>query len=126
MMRLENGTTWDGEPIVQVIKTADIVPTGSIWDFTEITRLKLAGEPISEADVVATVDYYPDGSSTAIRLMSLAMTGNNSHVRDTKKLAAKTKAWSHAYKFTATTSNTAAGVPLLAWGHKFEITKDDE
>lgn len=122
MMRLEHGNTWDGEDIDAFVKTADMVPTGDMWDFTSIRFFKLLAEKISEAVSVA-IEHYADGKSSATSLASVAVNSGDRWVKDTQSL--KLHAWSHQFKFSMSTGATALGVPLLAWGYQYEVLRED-
>lgn len=124
MRRLENGTTWDGEAIVQTVKTADMVPTGDIWDYTSVDFLKMLIETISESATL-TVTHYRDGSATSQSLQSLTSTGSNRHKRKTQKLSAPGNGYSHQFEFSVSTSSTEKGLPLLGWGFQYHITRED-
>jgi len=122
MMRLEHGNNWDGEDMEAFVVTADFVPTGDIWDYTSIRRLKLVTKKISET-VSISIEHFADGASGSTTLDSMSVNGSNRHVRDCK--SQKLKAWSHQFKFSASTGSTALGVPFLAWGYQYEVLRED-
>jgi len=74
MMRLEHGTDWDGNPIAQKVAGADLIPTGDMFDYTEIRRVKLACISTTE-DVAVTIKHYKDGSASATTLFGARIIG---------------------------------------------------
>jgi len=68
MMRLEHGADWDGNAIAQKVAGADLIPTGDMFDYTEIRRLKLVCISTTE-DVDVTIKHYKDGSASSTTLL---------------------------------------------------------
>jgi hypothetical protein len=67
VMRLEHGDDWDGSDISYTIKTADILPTGNIWDQTRIRRVKVLSQTpdLEEGETVTIqINHYADGETT--------------------------------------------------------------
>ncbi len=122
MMRLENGTTWDGEEIAGLVASSDQLPTGDIWDVTKIRRLKMLLGAIAEnSSLVGT--HYKNGKSSGTTLSPVAAVGSDRYVKDVQSL--NLKAFSHKFEFSIATSNTVKGVPLLAWGYQYEVERED-
>ena len=122
LMRLENETTWDGEAIVQKVTTGEFFPVGDSWERTKLHYLKLFSTAISEN---ATMDVvcYEDGASSGQTLDSYLCSGSGRYV---KNLTHKNvKGLTHKISFSASTSSEKKGVPLIAWGHQFEIDRED-
>jgi len=123
MLRAENGNTWAGiSDIAYSVTTADLLPTGDIWDYTMMRRVKLICDANSEGDSVA-ITHYANGASSGTSLTAVSSSGSNRYVRNTQ--AVNLKAWSHQVKFAVSTGATAKGVPLLAWGFTYEVIRED-
>lgn len=61
MMMLEDGTSWDGVGITQVVRTGDIWPTNNIWDLTLLRKFKLVAKRItSSTSYSVSIWYYGD------------------------------------------------------------------
>lgn len=61
VMRLDNGTTWDGSAIVVEVETGDFLPI-DVWHTTLIRKVKVFADRISE-DVDMSVYHYGDTAS---------------------------------------------------------------
>jgi hypothetical protein len=59
MLRLENGTTFDGTAMSQKVATGDFWPSQSIWHQTRIRWLKVVAKRVDE-DATLEVYHYPD------------------------------------------------------------------
>ncbi len=55
LMRLENGTDWDGEYILQVCETGDFWPDNNVWTLTRIRAFKVLARRIDEPHSVSVV-----------------------------------------------------------------------
>jgi len=127
MMRLENGTTWDGADITQKVVTADQVPTGDMWDETQVRRVKLIAESVIEASTTTDITLYKDGQAAGTALTALLLTGANRHVRATQAVGGMScQGWSYAFEFETATAAELKGAPLLGWGYTFKVLREDE
>lgn len=125
MRRLEHGTTWDGDRINQIIQTSDLLPSGSSWDVTEITEIRMMFEKISALTGVS-VFYGQNGTSTFEKLMEFDPTKSDMRTyRDVEKVGRKCQAWSHAFEFQAGTTAVEKGLKFLGWSLEFEVLRDD-
>ena len=149
MMRLENGNSWDGTGIKQVVRTGDMWPTGSVWDLTRIRRVKMLAKRIPE-DHTLRILYYEDtnmaeGSDwtwsdwsgwawtdttsfvwTSAELSTLSLyldTGVNRLARVTEPV--NLLGWSHGFGFEVTTSDSATGFAPIGWGVEYQIDRKD-
>lgn len=149
MMRLENGTSWDGIGIVQRVKTGDFWPSTSIWDVTRIRRIKVLAKRIPETHSLR-VTYYKDTNTAdgsdfiwaqtddfkwtdtadwawinaEILSTQLQLSGGlNRIVR--KNEPANFLAWSHAFGFEVTTSDSTDGFSPIAWGIEYQVQRKD-
>jgi len=127
MMRLENGTTWDGAAIAQVVKTSDQVPTGDVWDLSRLRRVKVFSEAITEA-TSTTVKIFTDGSASPYRIGPVSLNGSGRYVRYTEAvgLSGLVQGWSYAFTFETVTRAEAKGAPLLGWGYTFRVQREDQ
>jgi hypothetical protein len=68
MMRLNNGATWDGANIIHRVKTAAIMPTGSIWDECLVRKIKMLHEipdfTLSSDSITVYMQCYVDSVNT--------------------------------------------------------------
>ena len=152
MVRLENGTTWDGVGINQRVQTGDFWPTKNIWDLTSIRRVKIAAERIAEANSLKVI-HYADGDETAITnwtwensstwewqdssswiwdngnyVMALDLSGTEPANR--KRVVRTTGpidklAWIHGLRFEITTIASQKGFQPVWWGVEFMKERRD-
>lgn len=126
MRRLENGTTWDGVRIDQIIQTADILPSGSSWDITEITKIRMMFEKISALTGVS-VFYGQNGTSVFEKLLEFDPTKSDMRTfREVAKIGRKCEGWSHAFEFQAGTTAVEKGLRFLGYSFEFEVRKEDD
>ena len=146
VMRLENGTSWDGVGINQRVQTGDFWPTKNLWDMTRIRRIKITAKRIAEANSLVVV-HYGDGDEMAITnwdwqnnsvwewqnsgawvwdtgnsILSLDLSGSdtanrNRIVRTTQPV--NLLAWVHGIRFEMTTTNTQKGFQPISWGIEY-------
>ena len=124
LMHLDNGTTWDGTAIEQIIGTADLVPTGDMWDFTKIGRMKLAAVATSET-TSAAIGHYADGKGTGTDLPGVSLTGTDRYIRSRAPKVDRS-AFSHKFRFIVSTSATTKGFQPLAWSYQYEVVREDK
>ncbi|WP_028316693.1 LamG domain-containing protein [Desulfatibacillum aliphaticivorans] len=128
MRRLEHGTTWDGEPIGQVIETGDFHPDKSMWNQTRVRHVKVVGMRTDEA-VELLIRHARDSRAVYDDLgrpMDMSA-GDGRLVRHGRKTGAEKQiGWTHRFRFEADTSDTNKGVRLLKWGIKYATERDDE
>lgn len=149
MMRLENGTSWDGAGITQRVRTGDFWPTNSIWDVTRIRRVKVLAKRIPENHTLRII-YYKDtnmaeGSdftwadwsdftwanttdfewkATELSTLDLALdVGINRLARVTDPV--NVLAWSHGFGFEVTTTDSTAGFSPIGWGIEYQVQRKD-
>jgi len=65
LVRMNYGSSWDGQPIIYTLEMGDLWPSGNIWDVTQIREFKLI---TSRGDIDLTADIYDcfDGSKYTI------------------------------------------------------------
>jgi hypothetical protein len=147
MMRLENGTSWDGTGITYKLVVGDFWPNkNNVWHQTRIRRIKLVAKKLTtdhtveilyqkdtnaeegvgavweDADVTWT-DADATWASAALLTMSLFSDGGARLIRDTEPK--NLLGWSHAVGFQMTTSTTAKAFEPIGWGIEFEVVRDD-
>lgn len=140
LVRLENGTSWDGEHIDHIVETGDFWPTGNAWDLSRIRQVKFMGKRMAE-DYVLTVNSYTNTddvagvggiwqewtgggwSSTATGEWQTAVLGNvsfniagssNRIIRDT--IQTNLFVWTLRLRFLVTTDDTETVIKLMGWG----------
>jgi hypothetical protein len=151
VMRLENGTSWDGAGIEQVVWPGDFWPSGSVWDKTDIFRLKVIAKRIS-ADYNLDIDWFSDTISTSgtgytfvssgedyvfadsddyeyssPSLTGLSLSSDNSGgerlARDTARMSLR--AWAHSFRFSVTTDDIQKAFEPIGWAIEYNIMHDD-
>ena len=79
LMRLENGTTWDGEDINYKIKSADILPFDTTWIQSRITQFKLLTQipefidQAPTASITISVNHYKNGETVGVPLQDIVI-----------------------------------------------------
>ena len=149
VMRLENGTSWDGTGITYKLATGDFWPSKNIWDKTLIRYLKVVAKRIDE-DHTMQVRYYSDTNdqegvetiwvdtadtvhvdtdacawaSASLTTMELSLgTGLYRLVRDT--IPTNMIGWTHGFEFQVTTTETAKAFEPIGWGVQWGFIRDD-
>ncbi|NIV10171.1 MAG: hypothetical protein GWN62_02340 [Aliifodinibius sp.] len=147
MMRLENGTDWDGANIQQRVETGDFWPTGNIWQQTLIRRLKIVTKKIVESATLEVLYYrdtdlevgenvtfrdgdvvFTDGdvawSSPTTITLDISLAGSTERLaRDTEPL--NKLGWSHRFAFILETNSTTNGFRPIYWGIQYVYARDD-
>jgi hypothetical protein len=123
LMRLENGNTWDGQDIIHIIDTADILMSNSMWDVTLIRGIKaLAVTESGDADVVA-IARAPDGSGSFTSIGTLALTGSGRYQKGT--FQTNLQSWSHQFRLSVTTDDKAVAPRLIGIGYLYRIVREE-
>ena len=123
VMRLNNGTTYDGVAIEQFVESGEILP-GDLWNMGKFQRLKVLLKPITE-DADLTVTLYKNGSSTGQVIATFPMKGTGDYFLRYNKPLSPDAFWSCRVRFSASTSATKKGMQLLGWGIKHSIESED-
>ncbi|ACL06228.1 hypothetical protein Dalk_4550 [Desulfatibacillum aliphaticivorans] len=125
VLRLENGTTWDGTAINQVVETGDFDLTGGdLWFLSALDKVKLFSKDITETANV-TVTHYSNTSATGSSLGAWSLnTGTDRITRDTQN-ENKTPCWTHRLKFETSTSETEKGWQPLGFGLQTRFVRED-
>jgi hypothetical protein len=121
VMRLEDGTTWDGEDITQSVTTGKFFPSGKIFDITKITKVKVIVKKIIEDQDITIIHSSDDEDDTVLGPISLQ--SSKEYIR--KEYPTGIVAWDHQFKFEGKTNATAKGIQPLIWGYEFEVERDD-
>jgi hypothetical protein len=116
MMRLENGNTWDGTGIEQVLETGDFLPMTGMHH-TRMRWLRVFSKKLTE-DVDLTINHYSDTGTNADRTMIMPLDSGNRVTWTTEEL--NERALFHRMKYSATTSTTTGGVQLYGWSYLFQ------
>jgi len=147
MRRIDNGD-WDGSDIECVVKTADLIPTGGMWDITRIRYFKLLA--VTAETVSVSVNYYKDGILAATALSDALLTSEAAmltseddeeivtedhqyltgedtvtatrrYVRDTQ--AVNLPGWSHQFELSFDAPDN--GLKLLGWAWQYTVERED-
>jgi len=114
MMRLENGTDWDGTPITQTVETGDFHLVNNAWNETELRRIMLSYRVIDE-DATLQVTHYANTSESGTSVMSVGLS-NGSLIANRKTDPLDEVATWHRLKFEVSTSTSVGGFQPLEWG----------
>lgn len=148
MMRLDNGTSWNGTGIDYKLVTGDFWPNNNnVWHQTRIRRIKLIAKKLTtdhsveivyrkdtdaeagisgiwrDTDDVTWTDDDVLWASSSLLTMSLYSEGGARLIRDTKPK--NLLGWSHSVGFQMTTSDTAKAFEPIGWGIEYEVVRDD-
>ena len=121
LRRVNTGDTWDtgGTPIACIVDTADVLPTGEMWDVTRLRYLKLLANVASDMSV--TLTHYKNGASSGTSLSAAALSATNRHSRHTQPISQA--AFSH--KLRLAFAAPAGGATLLGMAWKFTVERED-
>ena len=145
MMRLENGTSWDGSPIEQIVETGDFWPTGNIWNLTQIRKIKVMAKRIPESYQLH-ISHFSDtddsmglsgiwqnwdggqwvdwegGEWVNASLFSIELSLSDSInriARDT--IQDNLYGWAHRFEFSISTDDVTKGLQPLGWGIVYQV-----
>lgn len=126
MYRLENGRTWDGTPIVQFVRTKDLVldDQKSLMNFTTIKNARLMFKTKSAGSgETIVVTHYGDGTATVSGVSNqktvedIAMTAATGRNSQDVNLGEFLK---HSFRIGVTTSTVDEGMEILGMGLYYE------
>jgi hypothetical protein len=123
MRRINTGDTWDagGTGIACILKSADMLPTGDMWDATRIRHLKLLAVVADAVSVAIT--HYKNGASAGTSLAAAALTATSRFSRSTQPGPAALLAWSHQYRLSFTAP--AGGATLIGMAWQYTVERED-
>ena len=121
LRRVNTGDTWDtgGTAIACVCRTADILPTGDMWDVTRLRYLKLLGVTAANASVALT--HYKNGAASGTSLTAASLSATNRHSRNTQPLSLP----GFSHQFLLTFAAPAGGATLLGMAWQFTAERED-
>lgn len=123
MMRLENGTTWDGTGITQTVETGDFMASKSMWDQTIIRRFKFLFKDTTES-ISCAITHYPNTNTSGTSLTAVNLNSGTGRlgndIQETNLVG-----WSHRFKWSATSSATTKGMQPMGWGCKFKQYREE-
>jgi hypothetical protein len=154
VMRLENGTNWNGVGITQRVRSGDIIPSNNIWDITRIRKMKIIAKRVQESNTLS-VKYYGDTVETSgVGVSFQDSTDNNSAFTDSadisttwasvpsttfdlsvatglERLVTRTQdlnrlGWAHAFEWEITTDDTTKGFQPIAWGIQYIVERKSD
>ncbi len=150
VMQLEDGTTFDGVAIEQIVKTGDFWPSQNIWDYTTLRKYKLITKKINtDEDVDVAFFYYgntePGGGTSAtftdgdvvftdgdvVFTDATASTFDLSISAESQRVVQKIidlnkRGWAHAFELRVTTSTTPQGFSPIVWGVRYRVERKDD
>ncbi len=124
MRRLDFGKTYDTTDIERYVQTADIVPTGDMWDMTRMRRLKVITGVNSETAMMS-ITHFASGASTLLGTVLTSVSLNTSAIFMKNTQGMNLLAWSHKLKFALSGNVTNKGLRLIAWGGEFNVERED-
>lgn len=117
VMRLEDTTTWDGDPISVTVESADLLPTRSVLDLTRVTSV-FALVFSTDTDQLLTLTHIGDGSLTETRIGSISTATTNRYTFGS--FATNLQARSHQLRLTA---DSTAALSLGGYGLEADIIR---
>ena len=150
MIQMEDGTSWAGTGINQVVRCGDFWPSGNIWDYTIIRKFKIIAKKMtSAATVYLNVNYYnntemasgqsviwldddvvfTDGDVAWAHAVttSMALTLSIGLQRSVRKIVDLNYAgYAHAFEMEVTTSDVEGGFQPLLWGIRYRVERKDD
>lgn len=126
MQRLENGTTFDANPIVHTLKTGDIAPNnGSIMYESQLIRHKIIMKSKNITINNLTINHYGDSSTTPTALAIADPTKVGYRITDVMDNQNIGNHIFHALEYIMTTTDENKGFCPLFIGTKFNILGED-
>jgi hypothetical protein len=124
LMRLDNGTDWDGYDIEFEITSGDWWPSGSIWEEDILKRYKLIAKDMSSENPAITIKHSSDTEAFSSLATFYFNDSNKRIIRLTKDFLDK-KAWCHAIQITGATNSTTKGFQPIGWGVEWYMKNRD-
>jgi hypothetical protein len=156
VMRLENGTNWDGVGIAQKVKTGDFWPSNNIWDETLIRNVKIIARRIQESHNLY-INYFGNTAQTSgVGVTFVDSDDNGCYFTDSVAAQADTAwagvpsstldlsvasglnrltfqnktlnrtGWAHAFEWEVTTDDTTKGFQPVAWGIRYYVIRKQD
>ncbi len=120
LLRMEYGNSWNGSAIAHVLDTADIPPSGSVFDETLSRYARLAAVCDAGTGVV-TLAHAPNGSGTFTTQTTLTLNGTGRYAVVTQPL--NLRAFTHQYRLTCSTTDAARAPRLLGMGIAWSLER---
>lgn len=120
LMRLEFGTTFNGDAIVHRLDTADIPPSGSVFDETLARYARLAAVCDTGTGVV-TLAHASNGSGTFTTQTTLTLNDTGRYAVVTQPL--NLRAFTHQYRLSCSTTDAARAPRLLGMGIAWSLER---
>ena len=150
IVRLEDGTSWDGAYIDQTVKTGDFWPSNNLWDYTTLRKYKLVCKKINTEDEFGVKLYYfnntdfTSGQSVSFLddcitfsdllatwaeatsvTFNLNVSAANQRVIQ-KTIDLNNRGWAHAFELKVSTILTPQGFQPIAWGIRYRVERKDD
>jgi hypothetical protein len=128
MLRLENGTTFDGDNMTFTLWTGAWTPVeGSIMYNTKPIRHKLLMKSKASTTSTVAITHYLDRKTTGTSLTVADPTNANFAIADVLQEGnvIYVPGIFHSFKYVITTNNETVGFEPLAIGTKFHIVDED-
>ena len=123
LFRLETGQTWGGSPIAHVLDTADIPYSGSVFDQSLARFVRVAAISDSGTGAV-TIAHAIDGSGSFTTQATLTLNGSGRF--QTKTQSINRRAFSHQWRLSSSTSDSARAPRLLGMAVEWLVERSIE
>lgn len=124
VMRLEHGTTYDGDPITQHVETGEVIPNG-LWSIIKGQMFKIIGLTTTEPNVSLIVTMYKDGDDTGEVIATIPISATREKpFRYTTRINPG-DCQSFRVRIATQTEASNKGMQLLAWGVKVSDERTD-
>ena len=121
--RLENGTTFDGNPIVSTLFLSDMPIADTLNYMTEVRHLKIVGVSKANTTNNINVTYYLDGDNTGVALSPVSP-GSSTRLYD-RKFSVGKRGVTHSIKATMSTTNETIGFEPLFFSVLWKTIRED-
>lgn len=124
MVRLDDGNTWDGTAINQVVETGNFFGDEDPWHQTVMRRVGLTYVGVPESATVQLTAYLNDGAGVSIA--SIPITGTTDYAYRKIYGIKDLKSWCYRLKWSVSTSESHKGFRPVGWGYQVKIDREDK
>ena len=129
MLRLENGTTFDGDDMTFTLWTGAYAPReGSIMYNTKPIRHKIVMKSKATTTNTVAITHYLDRKATGTSYTAADPTNSGFSIADVLQdgnLIYNPGVF-HSFKYVMTTNDETVGFEPIATGHKFDVEDEDK
>jgi hypothetical protein len=124
ILRLEYGTTFDGNDIIHKFRLADVSLSGSMMLESELRKLKLTAVVKNTETSTVSCNYYVDGNSTASALTPFSQANSTTRYYDLVR-SHSIKGIIHSPEFILVNNQENIGFEPLMVSGSFRVIRED-